>query len=336
MRIENFVDPYLRKELGALGAKILSSGNQVMLSLGYPARGLHDSLQSDIQDFLNASELSLDLRFDSSSLKKSGPLGSVILVASGKGGVGKSTIAANIALALKEEGAVVGLLDADIYGPSQGLLLGKAGSPKPSMGRDKGIEPVLFEGLRVMSMSYLSNDATPMVWRGPMASSAVQQILTQTSWGRLDYLIIDMPPGTGDIQLTISQQVQSAGAVIVTTPQDIALLDAKKAIEMFRKVSIPILGIVENMSEHVCEKCGHKSYPFSSGGASRLQEELSAPVLGSLPLDLSIRESVDNGVPSLVADAESDISKRYREIARYSAARVWEEKVDSPLITMDD
>ena len=335
MRIENFVDPYLKKELGALGAKILSSGNQVMLSLGYPARGLHDSLQSDIQDFLNASELSLDLRFDSSSLKKSGTLGSVILVASGKGGVGKSTIAANIALALKEEGAVVGLLDADIYGPSQGLLLGKAGSPKPSMGRDKGIEPVLFEGLRVMSMSYLSNDATPMVWRGPMASSAVQQILTQTSWGRLDYLIIDMPPGTGDIQLTISQQVQSAGAVIVTTPQDIALLDAKKAIEMFRKVSIPILGIVENMSEHVCEKCGHKSYPFSSGGASRLQEELSAPVLGSLPLDLSIRESVDNGVPSLVADAESDISKRYREIARYSAARVWEEKVDSPMITMD-
>ena len=335
MRIENFVDPYLKKELGALGAKILSSGNQVMLSLGYPARGLHDSLQSDIQDFLNASELSLDLRFDSSSLKKSGTLGSVILVASGKGGVGKSTIAANIALALKEEGAVVGLLDADIYGPSQGLLLGKAGSPKPSMGRDKGIEPVLFEGLRVMSMSYLSNDATPMVWRGPMASSAVQQILTQTSWGRLDYLIIDMPPGTGDIQLTISQQVQSAGAVIVTTPQDIALLDAKKAIEMFRKVSVPILGIVENMSEHVCEKCGHKSYPFSSGGASRLQEDLSAPVLGSLPLDLSIRESVDNGVPSLVADAESDISKRYREIARYSAARVWEEKVDSPMITMD-
>ncbi len=335
MRIENFVDPYLKKELGALGAKILSSGNQVMLSLGYPARGLHDSLQSDIQDFLNASELSLDLRFDSSSLKKSGTLGSVILVASGKGGVGKSTIAANIALALKEEGAVVGLLDADIYGPSQGLLLGKAGSPKPSMGRDKGIEPVLFEGLRVMSMSYLSNDATPMVWRGPMASSAVQQILTQTSWGRLDYLIIDMPPGTGDIQLTISQQVQSAGAVIVTTPQDIALLDAKKAIEMFRKVNIPILGIVENMSEHVCEKCGHQSYPFSSGGASRLQEELSAPVLGSLPLDLSIRESVDNGVPSLVADAESDISKRYREIARYSAARVWEEKVDSPMITMD-
>ena len=169
-----------------------------------------------------------------------------------------------------------------------------------------------------------------------MASSAVQQILTQTSWGRLDYLIIDMPPGTGDIQLTISQQVQSAGAVIVTTPQDIALLDAKKAIEMFRKVSIPILGRVENMSEHVCEKCGHTSYPFSSGGASRLQEELSAPVLGSLPLDLSIRESVDNGFPSLVADAESDISKRYREIARYSAARVWEEKVDSPLITMDD
>ena len=167
------------------------------------------------------------------------------MVASGKGGVGKSTIAANIALALKEEGAVVGLLDADIYGPSQGILLGRSGAPKPLMGRDKGIEPVLFEGLRVMSMSYLSNDATPMVWRGPMASSAVQQILTQTSWGRLDYLIIDMPPGTGDIQLTISQQVQSAGAVIVTTPQDIALLDAKKTIKMFRKVSIPILGIVE-------------------------------------------------------------------------------------------
>ena len=169
-----------------------------------------------------------------------------------------------------------------------------------------------------------------------MASSAVQQILTQTSWGRLDYLIVDMPPGTGDIQLTISQQVQSAGAMIVTTPQDIALLDAKKAIEMFRKVSVPILGIVENMSEHVCEKCGHKSYPFSSGGASRLQEEMSVPFLGGLPLDLSIRESVDNGIPSLVADAESDISKRYREIARYSAARVWEEKVDSPLITIDD
>ena len=169
-----------------------------------------------------------------------------------------------------------------------------------------------------------------------MVTQALEQLLSDTQWKNLDYLIIDLPPGTGDVQLTLAQKIPVSGAVIVTTPQDISLIDARKGLKMFEKVEVPVLGIVENMSEHVCEKCGHKSYPFSSGGASRLQEELSAPVLGSLPLDLAIRESVDNGVPSLVADAESDISKRYREIARYSAARVWEEKVDSPMISMDD
>ena len=239
---------------------------------------------------------------------------------------------------LAKMGCKVGILDTDIYGPSIPTMLDVEGYVPKSVKIDgvSKIEPIESYGIKLMSIGFFTKLDEAVVWRGPMASKALNQLLWDAHWGEIDYLLVDLPPGTGVIQLTISQQVQSAGAVIVTTPQDIALLDAKKAIQMFRKVSIPILGIVENMSEHVCEKCGHKSYPFSSGGASRLQEELSAPVLGSLPLDLSIRESVDNGVPSLVADAESDISKRYREIARYSAARVWEEKVDSPLITMDD
>ena len=314
MRIENFVDPYLRKEFGALGAEILSSGNQVMISLGYPARGLHESLQSDIQDFLNASELSLDLRFDSSSLKKSGPLGSVILVASGKGGVGKSTIAANIALALKDEGAVVGLLDAGIYGPSQGILLGRSGSPKPLMGRDKRIEPVLFEGLRVMSMSYLSNDATPMVWRGPMVISAIKTFVNNVNWSSLDYLIIDMPPGTGDALITFSQELEIDGAIIVTTPQKLSVNDAMRGIEMFKKTNVPILGVIENMS-YLIDKNNSKKFIFSKGGGEMIAKNQNIKLLGQIPIHESISESSDNEVPLMHSMNEDIITNEIKNIA---------------------
>jgi ATP-binding protein involved in chromosome partitioning len=239
----------------------------------------------------------------------------VIAVASGKGGVGKSTTTANLALALQAEGARVGVLDADIYGPSQGMMLGIPAGTRPEPVGDKALKPVIAQGLQVMSISLLIDENTPMVWRGPMASGALQQLILQTEWDNLDYLVIDMPPGTGDIQLTLAQKVAVDGAVIVTTPQDIALLDAKKGIEMFRKVDIPVLGVVENMSTHICSQCGHEEHIFGAGGGDRIAREYDTEVLGSLPLSLSIRESVDTGTPTVASSPESEAALAYRKIA---------------------
>jgi ATP-binding protein involved in chromosome partitioning len=254
------------------------------------------------------------------TMKRLSGIKNIIAVASGKGGVGKSTTAANLALALAAEGARVGMMDADIYGPSQTMMLGAAGQAY-SNDQNK-IEPKIAHGVQVISMGMLTNEDTPMVWRGPMASSAMEQLLTETAWEDIDYLIVDMPPGTGDIQLTLSQRVPVTGAIIVTTPQDIALLDAKKGLVMFEKVKVPILGIVENMAMHVCSQCGHTEHIFGQGGGARMSEQYGVQFLGALPLDIKIREQADSGRPSVVAEPDGPIANAYREIARTVGARV--------------
>ncbi len=258
----------------------------------------------------------------------------IIAVASGKGGVGKSTTAVNLALALLAQGNRVGLLDADIYGPSVGMMLGVQEGTKPDVKDQNYFVPIMAHGLQTMSMAYLVTDKTPMVWRGPMASGALQQILTQTLWDDLDYLVVDMPPGTGDIQLTLAQKANIDGAVIVTTPQDLALLDAKKGIEMFQKVSVPVLGIVENMAIHICSNCGHEEHIFGELGGSKLAESYGVQVLGSLPLDIAIREAIDDGKPTMV-QAQSLLHDRYNDIAQAVIAELNNSATDEPpTITM--
>ena len=242
----------------------------------------------------------------------------IVAVASGKGGVGKSTTAVNLALALAAEGASVGILDADIYGPSQPMMMGIEGKPESVDG--KTMEPLENYGVQVISIGFLIEPDNPMIWRGPMATQALEQLLRQTNWRELDYLIVDMPPGTGDIQLTLSQRVPMTGAVIVTTPQDIALLDAKKGIKMFEKVGVPILGIVENMAVHVCEKCGHVEHIFGSGGGARMAQEYHLELLGELPLDVHVREEADSGRPTVVAAPGSERAAAYLRMARRTAA----------------
>lgn len=239
----------------------------------------------------------------------------IIAVASGKGGVGKSTTSVNLALALAKQGAKVGIVDADIYGPSLPMMLGVAEGTRPEIVDQKYFIPVEAQGIKSMSMGYLATDQTPMVWRGPMASGALLQILTQTLWGELDYLVVDMPPGTGDIQLTLAQKAQLSGAVIVTTPQDIALLDARKAIEMFYKVNIPVLGIVENMAVHSCSQCSHQEHIFGEGGGQKVASEYQTEVLGSLPLSLDIREQMDSGKPSVISEPEGSVAMSYGQVA---------------------
>jgi ATP-binding protein involved in chromosome partitioning len=244
----------------------------------------------------------------------------IVAVASGKGGVGKSTTAVNLALALAAEGASVGILDADIYGPSQPMMMGIEGRPESTDG--KTMEPLENFGVQVMSIGFLVDPDSPMIWRGPMATQALEQLLRQTNWRELDYLVVDMPPGTGDIQLTLSQRVPLTGALIVTTPQDIALLDAKKGIRMFEKVGVPILGIVENMAVHVCQKCGHVEHIFGAEGGKRLATEYGMDYLGALPLDLSIRVQADGGRPSVVSDPEGEIAGLYKAVARQMAVKI--------------
>ncbi len=240
----------------------------------------------------------------------------IVAVASGKGGVGKSTTAVNLALALAAHGAKVGILDADIYGPSLPVMLGIESGTRPQVKENKFFLPLQVMGLKTMSMGFLATEQTPLVWRGPMAASALVQMLGQTLWGELDYLIVDMPPGTGDIQLSLAQKAQLCGAVIVTTPQDIALLDARKGIEMFAKVNVPVLGIVENMALHTCSNCGHEEHIFGAGGGARVAQEYDAELLGSLPLKRAIMDAVGNGKPSLAADPDAVESKIYLDIAR--------------------
>jgi len=254
----------------------------------------------------------------------------IIAVASGKGGVGKSTTAANLALALAREGARVGILDADIYGPSQGVMFGIAEGTRPQIREQKWFVPIKAHGVEVMSMAFLTDDNTPMVWRGPMVSGALLQLVTQTAWDDLDYLVIDMPPGTGDIQLTLAQKVPVAGSVIVTTPQDLALLDAKKGVEMFRKVNIPVLGVVENMAVHICSNCGHAEHLFGEGGGEKLASQYGVDLLASLPLSMLIREQADSGKPTAIAEPESQIAMVYQELARQVGARIVLQEAAAP------
>ncbi len=250
----------------------------------------------------------------------------IIAVASGKGGVGKSTTAGNLALALAAEGVSVGMLDADIYGPSQPTMLGISGRPESKDG--KRLEPMQGHGIQAMSIGFLIDVETPMVWRGPMVTQALEQLLNETNWRDIDYLVVDLPPGTGDIQLTLAQRVPVTGAVIVTTPQDIALMDARKGLKMFEKVNIPILGVVENMSLHICSKCGHEENIFGSGGGDRMSKDYGIDLLGSLPLDISIREQTDSGKPTVVADPDGRVAEIYRQIARRVAVKIAEKQQD--------
>ena len=250
----------------------------------------------------------------------------IIAVASGKGGVGKSTTAVNLALALAAEGASVGMLDADIYGPSQPTMLGITGRPESKDG--KRLEPMQGHGIQAMSIGFLIDVETPMVWRGPMVTQALEQLLNETNWHEIDYLVVDLPPGTGDIQLTLAQRVPVTGAVIVTTPQDIALMDARKGLKMFEKVNIPILGVVENMSLHICSKCGHEENIFGSGGGDRMSKDYGIDLLGSLPLDIAIREQADSGKPTVVADPDGRVAEIYRQIARRVAVKIAEKQQD--------
>ena len=244
----------------------------------------------------------------------------VIAIASGKGGVGKSSTAANLALALSYEGANVGILDADIYGPSQPKMMGI--TKKPDSKDGKSMEPIIAHDIQTMSIGFLVDQETPMVWRGPMVTSTLEQLLKETNWNNLDYLIIDLPPGTGDTQLTLAQKIPVTGSIIVTTPQDIALLDARRGLKMFEKVKIPILGIVENMSTHICSNCGHEEFIFGKDGGAKICSDYNTELLGSLPLDIKIRENLDAGKPSIIDNPESEISLIYRSIARKSALKI--------------
>ncbi len=338
--LKEVIDPNTGKDFVTSRAakNIRIAGNDVSLDveLGYPARSQIDDIRKAVIDRLKAlpgiGNVSANVysKIVAHSVQRGAKLvpgvRNIIAIASGKGGVGKSTTAVNLALALAAEGANVGLLDADIYGPSQPQMLGISGSPESHDG--KKLEPLTAYGLQAMSIGFLIDQETPMVWRGPMVTQALQQLLNDTHWQDVDYLVIDLPPGTGDIQLTLAQQVPVTGAVIVTTPQDIALLDARKGLKMFEKVGVPILGIVENMSTHICSKCGHEEHIFGSGGGDRMATDYEVELLGSLPLDISIREQVDGGKPSVVADPDSPIAAIYRRIARRIAIKVAERAKD--------
>ncbi len=305
------------------------------IRLGYPAKQYLETFKSTLIKALenipgiHTVNIDLSWRINAHIVQKtlkaeakmcSGGIKNIIVVASGKGGVGKSTVACNLALAIQAEGGVVGLLDADIYGPSQPWMLGVS-TQKPEM-IEKRLQPIESYGLKTMSMGYLVEQDTPMVWRGPMISSALQQLLNDTDWGDLDYLIIDLPPGTGDIQLTLAQKIPVSGAVIVTTPQDIALLDAKKALKMFQKVEVSVLGVVENMGTYTCTHCGHEASIFGKSGAVQLKDAYSIPLLGELPLDMRIREQGDKGKPIVVAEPEGMVAKAYYELARRVTAEL--------------
>jgi ATP-binding protein involved in chromosome partitioning len=328
------VDPHNDTSLAENGAirAVGVDGDKVAveIALGYPAGGWHEAFAAEIRGMLESdpaiAKAAVSVTTRIATHKVQGNLTplpgvkNIIAVASGKGGVGKSTVAVNLALALAAEGAGVGVLDADIYGPSQPRMLGIEGRPESPDG--KTIVPMTNHGLQVMSIGFLVGEDTPMVWRGPMVTQALTQLLHSTHWHDLDYLIVDMPPGTGDIQLTLTQRVPVAGAVIVTTPQDIALLDARKGLNAFGKVQVPVLGIVENMATHVCSNCGHEEHVFGTGGGQRMAEQYGVPLLGSLPLDIRIREHADGGNPTVAAAPESELAMRYREIARNATARL--------------
>ena len=340
--LAGIVDPNTGKDLvssrSARNVRVDGDDVSVDVELGYPAASQIQPMRRRVIDALKAagaSNVSANVTMKivahvvQRGLKVMPNVKNIIAVASGKGGVGKSTVAANLALALAAEGARVGVLDADIYGPSQPTMLGVSGAPESVDGRT--LEPKENHGVQVSSIGLLVDADQPMVWRGPMVTQALQQLLGQTNWKDLDYLVVDMPPGTGDIQLTLAQQVPVTGAVIVTTPQDIALIDAVKGLKMFEKVSIPILGIVENMALHVCSQCGHTEHIFGADGGRKMAERHGVELLGSVPLDIRIREQADSGRPTVVAEPDSAITSTYKEIARKVAVRIADKARDMSL-----
>ncbi len=332
--IKGYIDPYMDKDLVATkcvkGINVDGDKVSVDVVLGFPSKSyagpLSEKLKAIIEavDGVSTAEVNVSSKIQAHSVQKAlNPIDSVkniIAVASGKGGVGKSTVSVNLALALSAEGATVGVLDADIYGPSQPRMLGVEGKPDSKDG--KKMEPMNSYHIQSMSIGFLIDEETPMIWRGPMVTQALEQLLQDTNWKDLDYLIIDLPPGTGDTQLTLAQKVPVSGAVIVTTPQDIALLDARKGLKMFEKVEVPVLGVVENMSTHICSSCGHEEFIFGEGGGVRMAEQYDVDFLGAIPLDKSIREGTDSGKPTVVAEPESRVAEIYRDIAIRTAAKL--------------
>lgn len=338
--LKDYHCPYMGTDLvaGNTVKNISVEGDNVSVKivLGWPAEGImeafHEGLNKKIKDAYPNANTKLDLSFEiiphtvQKSVERIKGIKNIIAVASGKGGVGKSTMAVNLALALKEEGATAAILDADIYGPSIPKMLGLSGKPDSSDG--KTLEPKVGHGLQAMSIGLLVEEDTPMIWRGPMVTQALEQLLVDTNWRDVDFLVIDLPPGTGDVQLTLCQKIPVSGSVIVTTPQDISLIDARKGLKMFEKVEVPVLGIIENMSTHVCPKCGHAESIFGEGGGEQLATENDVKLLGELPLEKRIREEMDKGTPTVSLDPTSPISMIYREIARKMAATLSMRKKD--------
>ena len=328
------IEPYLGTDLITAKAikaiEVQGDTVDVTVQLGFPAKGYVPSLRTTLSEVITQATAATEVRVEvdykvvaHSVQQGTTPMPEVkniIAIASGKGGVGKSTTAVNLALALQGEGAVVGILDADIYGPSLPRMLGCYGKPESQDG--KAWAPKLSYGVQSISIGHLIDEEQPMVWRGPMVTSALQQLLKDTRWQGVDYLVVDLPPGTGDIQLTLSQQIPVSGAVIVTTPQDIALLDARKALKMFEKVKVPVLGIVENMSTHICSQCGHEEHIFGAGGGESMSKQYGVDLLGALPLDIAIREGVDNGKPTVAMQPDSKLSQTYVDIALKIAAKL--------------
>ena len=341
--LKAIVDPNTQKDLVASrevrNMRVEGGEVAVDVELGYPARSQIETIRRQVVAALRAlpgvTNVSANVyqkivaHSVQRGVKTLPGVKNIIAVASGKGGVGKSTTAVNLALALAAEGASVGMLDADIYGPSQPMMLGISGRPDSHDG--KTIEPMSNHGVQVSSIGFMIDLDTPMVWRGPMVTQALEQLLRDTNWRDLDYLVIDMPPGTGDIHLTLAQKIPVTGAVIVTTPQDIALIDARKGLKMFEKVGVPILGIVENMAIHVCSNCGHAEHIFGQGGGERMAKEYDIEYLGGLPLDIRIREQADSGKPTVVADPDSEVAAIYRQIARRVAVKIAEKARDMSL-----
>jgi ATP-binding protein involved in chromosome partitioning len=338
--LKELTDPNTRKDYvtskAARNVKVEGDNVSVDILLGYPAKSQLEPIRKEITARLrtlpgvSGVNVNVTMKIVPHSVQRGVKLipgvRNIVAVASGKGGVGKSTTAVNLALALAAEGATVGVLDADIYGPSQPMMLGINGRPQSKDG--KKLEPMEGHGLQAMSIGFLIDTETPMVWRGPMVTQALEQLLNETQWRDVDYMIVDLPPGTGDIQLTLAQRVPVTGAVIVTTPQDIALIDARKGLKMFEKVGIPILGIVENMSLHVCSNCGHEERIFGAGGGERMGKDYGVELLGSLPLDIRIREQADSGMPTVVADPDGRTAEIYRQIARRVAVKIAEKQQD--------
>ena len=332
--LREYRDPYLERDL--VSAKCIKDvsldggGVRVKVVLGFPAKGHADPLSSALRERLleiegiSTATVEVESKIDAHAVQQGVDLldevKNVIAVASGKGGVGKSTVSANLALALSAEGATVGMLDADIYGPSQPRMLGARGKPNSPDG--KSLDPVMSHRIQSMSIGYLIDEETPMIWRGPMVTQALEQLLKDTNWRGVDYLIVDLPPGTGDTQLTLAQKIPVSGALIVTTPQDIALMDARKGLKMFEKVKVPVLGVIENMSIHVCPRCGHEEHVFGHGGGARMASEHGVDLLGSLPLDIRIREDADGGHPTVAKSPDERNAEIFREVARRVSAKL--------------